>query len=116
VTLDRFRRTLDRLGSDALGRRIEAGIRMSRPTVGPDQARAVVSRAVIEVAHREMQPTFARSLRVALIDPWTRAAFAVSLTAIGFAVGTAIGAPDLARTRDLNDGPLITATADDASF
>lgn len=142
MDLDRFRRTLDRFGSafsawpladaraarrlmslsarargtHALARRIEAGIGFSRPAVRRNQARAVVARAVVEIARREMRPSAGRALRIALMDPWTRTAFVLSLTAIGFAIGMATGSPDLTRARDSNDGPFVTAIPDDVSF
>jgi hypothetical protein len=94
--------------------KIEGMIVGSRPRVAPLARQAVIRRALADIALREASPTLLDRFRVLLVAPVPRAAFALGLAAIGFAVGIAVGNPTSARATDT--GVLITASADDVVF
>ena len=66
-------------------------------------------------AEATLIPTLLEQFRALLIAPLPRAAFALSLAGIGFALGIAIGNPTTDRAADTS-GSLITASADDVVF
>jgi hypothetical protein len=94
--------------------RIEGLIADSRPRVAPLARQAVIRRALADIALREGSPTLLDRFRALLFAPVPRAAFALGLAAIGFAVGIAVGNPTSARATDT--GGLVTASADDVVF
>jgi hypothetical protein len=94
--------------------RIEGLIEASRPRIVPQAQQAVILRALADIAQREGSPTLLDRFRALLFAPLPRAAFALSLAGIGFAVGLATGNP---ADRDADaGGSLITASADDVVF
>ena len=95
--------------------RIEGLIEASRPRVAPQTQQAVILRALADIALREATPTLLDRFRALLFAPLPRAAFALSLAGIGFAVGIATGNPTTDRAADTGGG-LITASADDVVF
>ena len=95
---------------------IESWLEASRPKIDQRRARAVVQGTLAEIARIGMRPAFLDRLRAAFASPLPRAAFAVSLTAIGFALGLALGNPGADRSADTQGGPLMTASADDVLF
>ncbi len=95
--------------------RIEGLIGASRPHVAPVASQAVIRRALADIALREASPTLLDRFRVLLFAPLPRAAFALSLAGIGFAVGIATGNPAADRAVDAG-GSMITASADDVVF
>jgi hypothetical protein len=95
--------------------RIEELIEASRPRVAPHAQRAVILRALADIARREASPTLLDRFRALLFAPLPRAAFALSLAGIGFAVGIATGNPTADQAADTG-GSLITASADDVVF
>lgn len=94
--------------------RIERLIGASRPRVAPAAQQAVIRRALADIALREASPTLLDRFRALILAPVPRAAFALSLAGIGFAVGLAIGNP--ANDRADTSGSMITASADDVVF
>jgi anti-sigma factor RsiW len=97
-------------------RHIEAMIGSSRPRVAPFQADKVVQRALLEIVRREAHPTLIQRLRFLLLAPVPRAALAVTIAGIGFAVGLVIGNPSNASTDNTNGSLMMTASADDVLF
>jgi len=95
--------------------RIEGLIEASRPRIAPQAQQAVILRALADIALREASPTLLDRFRALLFAPLPRAAFALSLAGIGFAVGIATGSPTANRAADTG-GSLITASADDVVF
>ena len=104
-----------RLSYEAL-RRVEAMIGSSRPRVAGLSAHRVVRRALAEIARREANPALLLRLLNFLLAPVPRAALAVTVTGIGFAVGIAIGNPTTDGTSYSNGSLMITASADDVLF
>jgi len=94
--------------------RIEGLIGASRPRVAAGAEQAVIRRALADIALREASPTWLDRFRALIFAPVPRAAFAISLAALGFAVGIAIGNP-LERSADTG-GSMITASGDDVVF
>src|ERR1700761_2881956 len=67
-------------------RRVESWIGASRPKIAPSSAQTVVRRALADIALREATPTLLERFRQLLFAPLPRAAFALSLAGLGFAV------------------------------
>jgi hypothetical protein len=95
---------------------LEFQIDSSRPSVETFRAAAVARRALAEVARYEARPTMIDRLRLAFATPLPRAAFAMSLAAMGFGIGLAVGTPEVNQTADAPAGPLTIASADDVLF
>jgi hypothetical protein len=96
-------------------RRIEGWIDASRPRVAASASQSVIRRALADIALKEATPTMLERFRQLLFAPLPRAAFAISLAAIGFVVGIATGNPTADRSADTNGG-MMTASADDVLF
>jgi hypothetical protein len=96
-------------------RRIESWIDASRPRIAPSAPQAVLRRALADIALREATPTLLERFRQLLFAPLPGAAFALSLAALGFAVGIAVGSPSAQKTVDPGSN-LITASVDDVVF
>jgi hypothetical protein len=98
-------------------RQVEGGIASSRPSIGPDRARAVVAAAMVEIAQREMRSAVGNPFLAMLVSPFLRTALMLSLPAVGFAIGLAVGSPDLSRGGEAPDGLGVAAvSADDGSL
>jgi hypothetical protein len=104
------RRALDAL------QRVETLIHASRPQVPSTGAQRVVNRALAEIAAREAAPSLLERFRWLLAAPVPRAAFAMSLTAIGFAIGIAIGNPTTRSAVEPNGSGFLMTSADDVLF
>jgi hypothetical protein len=101
--------------SYAMLRQVESWIDASRPRIAPSAPQAVVRRALADIAVRDSTPTPLERFRQLLLAPLPRAAFAISLAALGFAVGIATGNPSAAKTFDTS-GNMLTASVDDVLF
>ena len=95
--------------------RIEGMIGASRPYVAPGAEQIVIRRALADIALREASPTLLDRFRALIFAPVPRAAFAISLAALGFAVGILVNNPLTDRTADTGSG-MITASGDDVVF
>jgi hypothetical protein len=95
---------------------IESWLDASRPRVDQHQARALVRQTLAEIARIGGRPVFLDRLRAAFASPLPRAAFALCLTAIGFAFGLAVGNPRADVSANVQGGPLMIAIADDVLF
>jgi hypothetical protein len=96
-------------------RRVESWIDASRPRIAPSAPQAVLRRALADIALREATPTLLERFRQLLFAPLPRAAFALTLAGLGFAVGIAVGSPSPQKTVDPGSN-LITASVDDVVF
>jgi hypothetical protein len=96
--------------------RVESALALSRPKITSAQVSRVLSRSLLAIAEREAKPSFIERLYVLFAAPIPRAAFAMTLTAIGFGIGMAVGSPDSGRVADASNVPLVMASADDAPF
>ncbi len=96
--------------------RLESAIGESRPEITAAQVSRLISKSLSEIARREANPSIVERLRLLLAAPMPRAAFAMTLTAIGFAIGIAVGSPGAGQAADSTSLPLIMASADDAPF
>jgi hypothetical protein len=99
---------------DAL-KRVEQGLAATRPAITAAQAERVVRRAMAAVERREANPTLLERFRRMLLAPLPRAAMAMSLTGIGFAIGLALTTPTAVRF-DTSASPLMPTSADDVLF
>lgn len=95
--------------------RVERLINGSIPAVAAGSAQKVVRGALADIAAREATPSPLERFRALLFAPLPRAAFAVALAGIGFAVGIAVGNPNSGKTFDTS-GSVLTASADDVLF
>jgi hypothetical protein len=95
---------------------VEQGLAATRPAIDPAQAERVVRRAMAAVERREANPSLLERFRRMLLAPLPRAAMAMSLTAIGFAIGLAATGPTGAARFDTSAAPLMPASADDVLF
>jgi hypothetical protein len=109
ATSDEARQAYDML------RRIEGLIGASRPLIAAGAEQTVIRRALAEIALREASPTWLDRFRALIFAPVPRAAFAISLAALGFAVGIVVNNPLTDRTADTGGG-MITASGDDVVF
>ena len=96
-------------------RRIEQLLGASRPRVAAGAEQLVIRRALADIALREASPTLLDRFRALIFAPIPRAAFAISLAALGFAVGVLVNNPLTDRTADTGSG-MITASGDDVVF
>ena len=96
-------------------RQVESWIDASRPRIAPSAPLAVLRRALADIALRESTPTLLERFRQLLFAPLPRAAFALTLAGLGFAVGIAVGSPSTPKTVEPS-GNLITASVDDVVF
>ena len=96
--------------------RIEALIDSSRPAVAPASIQRTVARTLAAVAAREATPSLLDRFRVLFAAPLPRAAFAMCLTGIGFAIGIAIGNPTTERAIDAPGSSFLLTSADDVLF
>jgi len=96
--------------------RLESAIAISRPKISAAQASRVLSRSLLAIAEREATPSLIERLYILLAAPVPRAAFAMTLTAIGFGIGMAVGSPDSRGVADTSSVPLVMASADDVPF
>jgi hypothetical protein len=108
ATSDEARKAYDML------RRVEGMIGASRPRIAAGAEQMVIRRALAEIALREASPTLLDRFRALVFAPVPRAAFAISLAALGFAVGIVVGNPT-SRGVDTG-GSMITASGDDVVF
>jgi hypothetical protein len=99
-----------------LTQRIETEIGSSRPAVGKERAQLIVTRAMIEIARREARAAAQSPFQTMLSYPLLRAACLVSLPAIGFAIGLAVGTPDLTSGKVGTDGMASAVSLDDGAF
>jgi hypothetical protein len=95
--------------------RVERWIDASRPRIAASAPQAVIRRALADIALRDATPTVLERFRQLLLAPLPRAAFAISLAAIGFAVGIATGNPTTEKSFDTS-GSMMTASVDDVLF
>jgi len=95
--------------------RIEGLIGLSRPRVASGAKQMVIRRALADIALREASPTLLDRFRALIFAPVPRAAFAISLAALGFAVGIVVGNPLTDKAADTG-GSMITASGDDVVF
>jgi hypothetical protein len=103
------RQALDRLT------RIEGLIVATRPLVSDASIRRVVQRAASAVRFHADRPSLVDRFRVLLAAPVLRLAFVMGLTAMGFVLGTVLGAPEIGAAES-SVGPVLTASADDGVF
>lgn len=96
--------------------RLESILGESRPEINTTQVSRVIAKSLAEIATKEARPTIFERLRLLLAAPVPRAAFAMTLTAIGFAIGIAVGSPGGEQLADTTNLPLIMASADDVPF
>lgn len=94
---------------------VEQGLAATRPAIDAAQAERVVRRAIAAVERREANPSLLERFRRMLLAPLPRAAMAMSLTAIGFAIGLAATGPTAAARFDTS-APLMATSADDVLF
>jgi hypothetical protein len=109
ATSDEARKAYDML------RRVEGLICASRPRIAAGAEQMVIRRALADIALREAAPTLLDRFRALVFAPVPGAAFAISLAALGFAVGIVVGNPLNDRAVD-NGGSMITASGDDVVF
>ncbi len=95
---------------------VETYIAASRPAVTAAQASRVVRRAMAEIERREAHPPLLERFRRLLLAPLPRAAMAMSLTALGFAIGLAVTGPATGARFDVSGSPLMPTSADDVLF
>lgn len=102
---------------DAYGalKRVEQGLAATRPAITAAQGERVVRRAIAAVGRRETNPPLLERFRRVLLVPLPRAAMAMSLTGIGFAIGLALTTPTAVRF-DTSASPLMPTSADDVLF
>jgi hypothetical protein len=96
--------------------RIEALIDGSRPNIGASNAQRVVNRAIIEITRRDSAPSLLERFRLLLAAPLPRAAFAMSLTGIGFVIGITVGNPTTQRALDASGSGILVTSVDDVLF
>jgi hypothetical protein len=96
--------------------RVEALIDDSRPIVNSATAQRLVSRTLAEITRRAAAPSLLERFRLLLAAPVPRAAFAMSLTGIGFVIGISVGNPTTERAFDVPGSSLIVTSADDVLF
>jgi hypothetical protein len=97
-------------------KRVEQGLAATRPTIDAAQVERVMRRAMAAVERREANPSLLERFRRMLLAPLPRAALAMSLTAIGFAIGLAATGPTAAARFDTSAAPLMPTSADDVLF
>ena len=95
--------------------RVEGWIDASRPEFAAAATQTVIQRALAGIAAREASPSPLERFRRLLFAPLPRAALALSLAGIGFAVGIFVGNPNPGRTFDTS-GSMMTASVDDVLF
>jgi hypothetical protein len=91
---------------------LEFRIASSRPSVSEESVRRVINRSMLSIAQTARRLPLIDRFRILMAAPIPRVAFVMGLTAIGFGLGIALGAPEVGAT----DGPVLTASADDALF
>jgi hypothetical protein len=96
--------------------RVEDLIDGSRPIVHSVNAQRVVNRTLAEITRRDAAPSLLERFRFLLAAPVPRAAFAMSLTGIGFVIGIAVGNPTTERAFDMQGSSLMVTSADDVLF
>lgn len=106
---DEARRTYDML------LRVEKLIDRGNPHVSATSVRRVVRGALADIVAREAAPSLLERFRALLFAPLPRAAFAIALAGIGFALGISIGNPNSGKIFDTS-GSVLTASADDVLF
>jgi hypothetical protein len=94
---------------------VESMIDASRPRIAAASAQKAIRGALADIVEREAAPSLLERFRALLFAPVPRAAFAVTMAAIGFAAGIAIGNPNAAKMFDTGGG-MMTASADDVLF
>jgi hypothetical protein len=96
---------------------IEALIAGSAPQIDVARAARVANRAIAEIQRlpRNTPMGLFENMRRLFFLPAPRVALAMSLTAIGFLVGMAVGVGETHRT-EATDLPMMTASADDVLF
>jgi len=94
---------------------VELGLSVTRPAIADAQAERVVRRALSAIEQREANPSLLERFRRMLLAPLPRAAMAMSLTGIGFAIGLALTSPTTVRF-DTGASPLMPTSADDVLF
>ena len=92
--------------------RIESWFEASRPAVDAAAVDRVIAGALRGIRVAPPQPRLLGWLRLPLAVPMPRLAFAVTATAIGFAVGFLLGGPDIGQAADLRGLPLIASAGD----
>jgi hypothetical protein len=95
---------------------LESLIAESRPRFAAWQGQRVAERALAEISRRDASPSLIERFRLMLAAPLPRAAFAMSLTAIGFAIGIAVGAPATERAFETRNSGVLVSSADDVLF
>ena len=103
------RRAYDRLTQ------LESWIAASQPRVSDESVRRVVNRSVHAVRNRAPVLSLIDRFRILMAAPMPRVAFVMGLTAVGFGLGVALGAPEIGAVEGTG-GPLMTASADDVLF
>jgi hypothetical protein len=93
---------------------LEQRIAESRPEIDPAAIRRVINRSELAIRQMNLKPSWIDRLTSLLAAPVPRMAFAMGLTAFGFALGFALGTPDDAA--NAHTSPLMTASADDGVF
>ena len=95
--------------------RVESWIDATRPRIDASALQAVMRRALADIAARDATPTLLERFRQLLLAPLPRAGLALTMAAIGFAVGIATGSPTAQKSADPS-GNMITASIDDVVF
>jgi hypothetical protein len=95
--------------------RLESWIKASQPTVSEASVRRVINQTMIAIRHQAQPLSLIDRFRILLAAPVPRVAFVMGLTGIGFALGIALGAPEIGSV-DGASAPLLTASADDVLF
>ena len=95
---------------------IEALIAGSAPRIDPARAARVANRAIAEIRRLPQNAPmgFVERIRRTFALPAPRVALAMSLTAIGFVIGVAVGGTDNHRAEP--SGLMMTASAEDVLF
>jgi hypothetical protein len=94
-------------------RLLESQLRETRPEIDRARAERVVSRALAGIVQIDSRPAMLDRIWALLAAPLPRAAFALSLTAVGFSIGLAVGSPRADASGDTPAASLITASAAD---
>jgi hypothetical protein len=95
--------------------RLESWIVASQPRVSEAGVRRVIDGSIAFIEAHAPRMSVIDRFRLLLAAPVPRVAFVMGLTAIGFALGVALGAPEFGAS-EAAGGHVLTASADDVLF